>query len=230
MSITLRGAYTTEDRRLDRLPEFDERNKDHPISAVVPADLQSRVWRLVQRLDQGQEGQCVMYAWHHEACAMPVPRKTPTKDLITNRYYRAQQIDPWPGGEYPNASPVYGGTSVLAGAKVMRDAGYFKEFRWAFTLYDVLRALSHEGPVVFGVDWYEDMFHPDSRGLIRVGGKVVGGHSICARGLDLKRREIILRQSWGKSHGVNGDVRLGFNDIEKLLADGGDACVPVNRM
>ncbi len=230
MTITLRNGEVTEDRRLDRIPQTDERNKEYPISTIVPVSIRSKVWRLLQRLDQGQEGQCVLYAWHHEACALPVARKTPTPELIRDRYYRAQMIDPWEGGEYPGATPNYGGTSVLAGAQVMKDAGFFKEFRWAFNLNEVLRAVAHEGPVVIGVDWYEAMFRPDSRGLIKIGGSVAGGHSVLIRGIDLSKREVIIRQSWGRGHGVNGDVRLGFDDLEKLLAEGGDACVPVGRL
>lgn len=229
MTITLRNGETVEDQRLDRLPQPDERNADYPITAVVPGTLKTKSWRLLQRLDQGQEGQCVSYAWHHEACATPAPRKAPSPEILRERYHRMQEIDPWPGGEYAGASPNYSGTSVLAGAQVMQAAGYFSEYRWAFTVHDVLLALTHEGPVVLGVDWYEGMFTPDARGLIRISGNKAGGHAILARGCNLKTREIILRNSWGPNYGVKGDCRIGFDDLERLLADGGDACVPVNR-
>lgn len=227
---TLRNGETVEDYRLDRLFHQDPRSLQFPISAVVPDTIRSKMWRLTQRLDQGHEGQCVSYAWHHEACATPVPRKTPPTKLIRQRYYRMQQVDPWPGGEYPGANPTYCGTSVLAGAQVMQEAGFFKEYRWAFGLDDVLRALSHEGPVVLGINWYTNMFTPGERGLVVPGGDHAGGHAILARGLNVKTREVILRNSWGPDWGDKGDCRIGFDDLTKLLAEGGDACVPVGRM
>lgn len=227
--IQLRGGFETTDPRLDRLPQPDSRNSDFPIAAVVPTTFTSRIWNLRQSLDQGREGQCVSFAWHHEVCAEPKAKDVSGRELIRNRYFRMQQQDPWEGGEYPGASPNYSGTSVLAGAQVMKAAGYFSEFRWAFSLDDVLRALSNEGPVVLGVNWYQGMHAPDANGRISVTGHVTGGHAILARGVDLESQEIVLRNSWGRSWGIQGDCRLGFSDLSRLLAEGGDACVPVGR-
>ncbi len=225
-SIHLRGGHITQDPRLDRVPQADPRNEYFPIRGLIgqPA-LRPRAWRLLNRLDQGREGACVGFGWAHELAAQPIHVRVSDTDARAI-YRRAQQLDEWAG-------EAYEGTSVLAGAKAVAERGHMLEYRWAFTIDDVLATLARFGPVVIGVNWYEGMFNTDPHGFLHVAGGIAGGHCVVLRGL---RREqgrwvVIGRNSWGPGWGVHGDFKLNAhgNGLERLLHEQGDACVPVSR-
>jgi hypothetical protein len=220
----LKGGHTTRDRRLDRLPSFDERSKRFPIRALIgDPPLKPKRWTCLPRLDQGREGACCGFGWSHELAADPVRVKvTDTTALAV--YHRAQQLDEWPG-------EAYEGTSVLAGAKAVQEQGHLLEYRWAFSLDDVLATLSVHGPVVIGVDWHEGSMQTDARGYITPTGPVMGGHCTLLRGLIRERGQWVCvgRNSWSERWGVKGDFKLAASDLEFLLANSGEAVVPVRR-
>jgi hypothetical protein len=229
MTYLLKGNHETSDRRLDRVQEFDERSRSFPISAVTAPELRSRAWRCDPRLDQGREGACVGFAWSHELAATPVSVKEVTDGSAQNIYRSAQNIDEWPGNSYS-------GTSVLAGAKVCQAMGYIDSYHWAFSIDDVMRAISSAGPVVFGIPWLDSMYEPRPDGLLDCSGAVVGGHAILGRGLrlnarlrDVREPVVRLRNSWGRDWGVEGDGFIRVSDLERLLKDGGEACLPLGR-
>ena len=239
--MRLKGGATTQDPRLDRVRQFDARSRTFPIRELLPEGLRGRSWPLAVRLDQGREGACVGFGWAHELTARPKVAKSIDNTFARERiYWPAQQIDPWPGGSYPGASPRYEGTSVLAGAKVVQRAGYMAEYRWAFGIDDVLGALAHEGPVVLGTDWTEPMFRPRPSGLLEpVRARVMGGHCWVARGLILKPRlageprtlgpVVRATNSWGDDWGARGEFYIRVEDLEYLLNAQGEACVPIGR-
>jgi len=228
--MKLKGGHTTEDPRLDRIPQPDPRNAEYPIAAIVgDRPLRSRSWPCRPRLDQGREGACVGFGFSHELAAQPSVVKGVDDSYAQALYKRAQLLDEWPGENYS-------GTSVLAGAKAVTEKGLLAEYRWATTVDDVLRTLSVHGPVVLGVDWYDTAYEPRPSGLLDLSGRVVGGHCILARGILLSGRlrgeragepVIRLRNSWGEEWGRRGDAFLKASDLERLLSAGGDACVPV---
>jgi hypothetical protein len=96
-------------------------------------------------LDQGREGACVGFAFTHELAARPVVHRDVDHAFARVLYLRAQEADEWPGAE-----PTYSGTSVTAGAKVLKAAGRCVEYRWCDGLDDVLLTVSRLGPVVPG--------------------------------------------------------------------------------
>lgn len=240
--VQLRGGHTAEDRRLDRLPSFDERSRSFPIREVIPTDLRSVAWRCDPRLDQGQEGACVGYGWSHELAAVPAVVTGVTNQFAREHvYWEAQKIDEWDGGAYPGASPQYEGTSVLAGAKVVQGLGLMDEYRWAFGLDEAMRAISHAGPIVVGTYWLDSMFDPRPSGLLEVdtGSGIAGGHCYMVRGLRLsgylkgegylKQPLIRMRNSWGVGWGLDGDAFMKASDFSTLLSMEGEVCVPVGR-
>src|SRR5436189_70085 len=81
-------------------------------------------------------------------------------------------------------------------------------YRWAFSLDDVLHAVSQVGPVVIGCNWYEGMMEPDSTGIVHPTGDVVGGHCVLVRGVAVKREWVRFRNSWGDWGPLHGDGRL----------------------
>lgn len=218
-------------RTLDWLPLKDERSRSYPIRAALPAKPpRSYTWRCRHWYDQGEEGQCAAYALGHEASARPRELLVPLQpEKLRGWYYAMQRIDPWPGGAYPGAAPFYEGTSILAAAKVGQTAKLFTGYRWCFGLDDLVMTLGYAGPVVLGINWYEAMHETTADGQVRVGGDVSGGHAILARAVDVKRRRIVLRNSWGRTWGVDGDCWLSFEDAERLLHEDGEAMVPVGR-
>jgi hypothetical protein len=215
---------------LGRIPQFDERSRAFPIRALVAAKApRSYSWSCGAVLDQGAQGSCVGHAWAHELIARPVVVPGIDHASAVQLYYAAQGLDDQPGGEYPGASPHYEGTSVLAGAKAVQNAGYLTEYRWAFGLDDLVLALGYHGPAVLGIDWHNDMFDPDASGLLHVGGGIAGGHAILANGVSIRKRLVRLHNSWGSNWALNGEAYIGFDDLAALLDAQGEACVPVQR-
>ena len=231
MTIKLKNNIGTESVLLDRIPQFDERSKQFPLTAALPTvNPRSYTWRCNEWFDQGQEGACVAYALGHELASRPAETRGMNDTWLKKSvYWEAQKIDPWEGGSYPGADPFYEGTSVLAGVKILKDKGVFKEYRWAFGIDEVILGLGRNGPAVLGLPWYEGMFEPDSKGYIQKTGRVMGGHAIMARGVNLKTETITLRNSWGKNWGKDGDCYIKFHELESLLKEWGEAVFLVGR-
>lgn len=210
-------------RTLDRLVEFDPRSRNFPIRTLLTTDQpRSYTWPLATYLDQGREGACVGFAWAHEAAASP---KVHTVDDIFARlvYRSAQHLDAWPGVDYE-------GTSVIAGAKVMVARGYIGAYRWGFNLNDVLVAGSRKGPVVLGLNWYTGMMGTNTDGYVKPTGVIEGGHAILMLGVSVKYRCVILHNSWGPTWGRKGRAYLKWDDLERLLGEQGEACIPAVRL
>jgi len=229
--IKLRDGSTTADKRLDRIKYFDERSRKYPIRKMVAVKkLRSYTWRCKANLNQGTEGACVGFGIAHELAARPVE-----VEGITNRfakkaiYWEAQKIDEWGGGSYPGARPRYEGTSVLAGVKVARDKGFFDSFYWGFSLNDLALGVGRRGPAVLGLPWMEGMYDTDDDGYVHATGDVTGGHCILCRGVNVREKYFLLRNSWGRGWGENGDCKISFADMKKLLADGGESVFFVGR-
>jgi hypothetical protein len=232
MTIQLRGGHRTSDARLDRVPHFDERSRSFSVADVLPSTkLRSRTWPCAVHLDQKAEGACVGFGWSHELAAQPVVVKGVTDGTARSLYRLAQTLDDEPG-------EAYEGTSVLAGAKAVQQHGFLGEYRWAFGIDDVLATLAHVGPVVLGTNWLTGMFRTQTDGRLVVAGDVAGGHCYLARGLLVSGRLgnynygeplVRIRNSWGPGWGVDGDAFIRASDLEWLLKDQGEACVPIQR-
>jgi hypothetical protein len=231
MKATLRDNSAVADVRLARLRQFDERSRNFPVRDLVKSKQpRSFTWGCSQHLDQGSEGACVGFSFAHELIAKPSPVKGITAQFAIEKiYWEAQKSDPWDGGSYPGAKPKYEGTSVLEGVKAVQKLGYITEYRWAFGLDDLVMAVSQCGPAILGINWYDGMFDPHSCGYLHVGGELAGGHAILCRGVNVKGRYFLLHNSWGPNWGVKGDARISWEDIERLLHEGGEACIPVRR-
>lgn len=222
-TIKLKGGFTTSDKRLDRLVQFDERSRSFPIRALVETKKpRSYTWRCDTVLDQGNDGACVGFSMNHELAARPDVVSGVSYKSGMFVYHEAQKIDEWPGEDYD-------GTSVLAGIKVLSDKGYISEYRWAFGLDDLILAVGYHGPAVLGINWYGSMFSVDDKGFIHVSGNIAGGHAILCNGVNVKGKYFTLHNSWGKSWGVNGEVKISFDDMNRLLSESGEACIPVVR-
>jgi hypothetical protein len=145
------------------------------------------------------------------------------KDLAMKIYGLATKKDNF-GWTYP---PTDKGSSVLAAMKACKELGLIAEYRWCATPDDVFMALSHVGPVVIGVDWYEGFNRPACDGLITISGKRTGGHAVHLYGIDVDKREVWGFNSYGYLWGNGGKFRMSFDDVAYLLNRGGDAVMAV---
>lgn len=203
-----------------RVPSIDPRNANFPYQRLVsPQSLRSYTWTCPIHLDQGQLGSCVGHGWTHARDARPKSHVVTEQDALAI-YYRAQQLDEYPGENYE-------GTSVLGGAKAMQEKGWISSYTWAKSLTDVLHAIGYAGPVVIGVNWLAGMMDTDGNGQIHATGAVEGGHCVALVGVSIPKKLVRVHNSWSTSWGYGGDAFLSFDDLERLLGDQGDACIPV---
>lgn len=233
----LRDGSETLDRRLDRLVRYDPRSLSYRVKDALSVKAQltpvNRRWTAPAAtpvLNQGAEGQCVGYAITHELLYYPVAVKGLTGVFAQDDiYWPAQRADPWEGGSYPGASPVYEGTSVLFGIKAAADLGYYLEYRWATSELEMRSGVGHLGPAIIGVDWYNGMFKPNANGFLKVTGGKAGGHCILVIAVNLAGHYYIVHNSWGPGWGDRGNAKISFDDMAALLAANGECAIITRR-
>lgn len=237
----------TIQRVYDMRPDKDPRNRNYPARALLPtgAVLRTKVWDCNAWLDQGSEGACVGFGVTHEAAAEPVAVSPVSNALAIAVYHQAQDNDEWPGRKYQ-------GTSLKAGMIVGVQRGWYKSFHWDFGEEDVALTVSNNGPVLLSIEWRAGMEKVDGAGFIHATGPVRGRHCVCCRGhvigtppprsawgrfwarltgrTQTDGRYYVLRNSWSRKWGRDGDCYLSAADLDKLLKAGGEAAIPEGRM
>lgn len=169
--------------------------------------------------DQGNSPHCVAYATRHVIEDSPSLRPgDPIRGDLTDAYAWMQRNDQWPGEDYE-------GTSVRAGARWAVAHGHATSYTFAWDLDTVVQAILTTGPVILGVNWYYDMFEPDAKDVIRLGGGIAGGHAIEANGATTNYDYVRIKNSWGRSWGNKGHAWIGFADLARLLSEDGEACL-----
>jgi hypothetical protein len=237
--MKLRDGTTPLDPRLDRLEEFDHRSLYYPVRTQFPIIVKSggvtsypspksKTWWAPIHLDQGPDGACVGFACCHDLSARPHMIFKGRRFAREELYWAAQKIDKFPGGAYPGAEPRAEGSSILAGAKVLKSLGYISAYRWAFDIEDLVGAISWVGPAIVGIPWYSGMFEP-KKGVIEPTGHLAGKHAILVKGVDLRRKQFKLHNSFGVGWGRLGDCRISFPHLAELLEQNGEACIPITR-
>lgn len=207
---------------LDWSPRFDTRSLDYKIEDTFATTKTPKIrnWRRSIFLDQGREGACVGFAHAHAYHETPRPRTKGVSNAFASNWYKeAQKRDQWPGENYA-------GSSCLGGAKAGKDLGYYTEYYWATTLAEIITGVGYLGPMAIGVPWYEGMTRTDGNGRIQATGRQIGGHAVVIGGVDPKNRYFRIDNSWGKSWGVNGHAFLSFEDVDKLLHEHSEFCLP----
>ena len=219
------------ERKFDRIPSRDPRNADYPVSLLwtrpygcgrleQAPDITTKKWDDYAYLDQGSDGACVGFGVSGELAAEPESITGVTYDSAMQIYHDAQRIDEWAGEDYE-------GTSVLAGAKVAVNRGYYTNYLWAGSELDMATAVSNYGPVVIGINWHWNMMQPDVSGFLNLGGGIAGGHCVVVIGIDVDGDYYTIRNSWGTSWGDNGEAKITRENMAKLIADEGDVMKPV---
>lgn len=210
---------------------WDDGSRDYPVRALLDptAARQDKDWPCNVWLDQLSEGACVGFCCGHEAAAEPVAVRGMTDAIARSIYKDAQKIDEWPGESYE-------GTSMLAGAKIMKSRGFWSEYRWCFGVDDLIDTMCNLGPVCFATPWYSSMFAPDREGRMHISGVAASAHAYLGRKIEWSRGRIWMRNSWmkkpdgsGSFWGINGEAWMPLEDWDKLLKQGGQVMVPVKR-
>lgn len=192
------------------------------------APIVSRYWDRTYAFDQGNSSACTMFAASGLMHTQPWLASLQRQGLLAYDsdperiagYRRAQAFDPWPGGD-----PEYEGSSTDAPFKMLRDEGRIAEWRWCFGLDDVLRTLSHHGPVAIGTNWYSGMDVVDPRTCrVKVTGSLRGGHAYQLYAVRTDSREVECCNSWGMWGSCAGRFRLTWDDLDRLLGEDGEAC------
>lgn len=176
--------------------------------------------------NQGSTSECVAYAWVHWLEDGPVLQPNGPQPLLNPNfvYKEAQKIDEWPGENYK-------GTSVRAGAKILQSQGLISNYLWAYDLKTLINTVLNVGPVVVGTNWYSNMFRPNKRtGIMSVSGRFAGGHAYIINGVDTKRRLFRIKNSWGRSWGLNGRAFISFNDMARLIRLRGEVCLATEQV
>ena len=173
--------------------------------------------------NQGNTPQCVGYAWSHWIDDGPIthlgqkPTINPT--LI---YKEAQKVDEWLGENYA-------GTSVRGGAKYLKSKNKIASYLWTYNIKTLIDTILTKGPVVVGTNWYIGMFYPDKNGLIKISGRLAGGHAYVINGVDTKKQLFRIKNSWGRDWGVSGHAYISFANMQRLIAENGEVCLAVEN-
>jgi hypothetical protein len=204
---------------LGRLHAPDPRDEGFPLRRIMPPGMppMRKVWRGGPVLNQGQTPECVAYAWKQWLDSAPHMDKTGAPPSADDLYAAAQKVDEWAGTPHE-------GTSVRAGAKVLQADVRIASYHWSTSAQDAADYILTTSPVVFGTDWHDSMFTPESSGFLRVKGPVVGGHAYLGLGYDVARGAFRCINSWGTGWGQRGRFWISGEDMQKLLDADGEAC------
>jgi hypothetical protein len=221
------------DPRLGRIVQHDPRSRAYAFTAPAKLELVSkRHLRFIPVLDQGNLGSCTGNAGigaigTSPAFATIVPSVVSHDYLDENAavklYSDATAIDEW-SGSYP---PDDTGSSGLAVAKVLKSRGWISGYQHTFSFEDMQAALQL-GPVLLGINWYENFFDPDSKGNLSIStSRVAGGHEIAVDEIDMENQRFGFTNSWGESWGIGGRAYIPFDLMKRLLSEDGDVVVLV---
>lgn len=236
MAYLLRDGTATTDRRLDRLVEFHPKSRAFPICGALTENQQSPVskrWSApygTPVLDQGPDGACVGFGISNDLLYYPVAIRGIDATFAHEKiYWAAQRTDPWEGGSYPGATPTYDGTSVLAGMQTAQALGYYGEYRWGFSEPEMALGVSHLGPAIIGINWYDSMFQPNNKGYLDVTGDKMGGHCILVIGISTHYNYYVVHNSWGPNWGHHGTAKISRNNMARLLSEDGECSLVTER-
>ena len=187
----------------------------------------------VSSLYQASRPHCVAFSWMHFLVDAPQTHKVVesnpgsasvvirgTNQMInTEAFYNDCQLnDEWPGENY-------NGTSVRAGAKILKALTLISEYRWAFTIEDMINCVLTQGPVIVGTNWYRGMSIPNEKHFISPSGSLDGGHAYKVDGVNIPSERFRIKNSWSSSWGNRGFAFIKFDDMERLINEDGEACI-----
>jgi hypothetical protein len=211
---------------LGRKVEHDPMSRAFAFTPRHATTVVTKTWRRYGAvLDQGNLGSCTGNAMVHALNSKPLHVKgttvwkQPTAVMI---YSAGTALDEF-SGSYP---PEDTGSSANGVCKAAINMGLITGYRWAFGFDHALETLM-SGPVMIGTNWYDGMFYPNDRGFVSPSGQVAGGHEYLLVGVNTERKHLIFQNSWSDLWGVKGRFYMSYDSLKRLLAEQGDAVIPV---
>jgi len=222
------NKMSTEDIKFGRTEIYDRRDDDYPagtfLAALPNLQLSSRYWYCNGWTgDQGSSNHCTAYSWLAYLHDGPIVQESFAQKPMYNPkalYDKFQEND----GIIKRS---YEGSTVRAGAKVLKKLGFIKEYRWTRNIDEITKALLVFGPVIVGSHWYSDMLKTDSNGKVEFSGRNIGGHAYILNGVDVNKNLYRIKNSWGRRWGIQSHGFIDINDFERLIAPGGEICIPL---
>lgn len=207
---------------LGRIFSKDERDGVYMVKHIPkPVGVTSKYWSATGWFgNQGNRPHCVGFSWAHWLEDAPVSHSGNAPIINPAIIYKeAQKLDDIRGENYD-------GTTVRGAAKYLKSIGFITEYNWAFDLQTMINCILVQCPVVVGTNWYSEMFNPKD-GLIKIGGRIVGGHAYVVNGVNTKTKLFRLKNSWGREWGKNAHAYISFADMERLIHEDGEICLGV---
>ena len=218
----IKEQSSTQGGRLGRHVHFDERSRDFPVTLRKGAQIVTRTWeRTHQAFSQGDLGSCTGNGAVGLLCTKPYKQKGVryNETLAQKVYSQASRLDTIRGVWPPHDE----GSTVLGAMKALRAMKFAKGYHWCFGLDDVLKTLSTLGPVEVGLNWYSGFDKPNAKGLVKLTGKVRGGHAFELLGVDAEQKLVWAINSWGPDWGLKGRFAFAWDDLDRLLHEQGEA-------
>lgn len=182
-------------------------------------------------LDQGQTGTCVAQAWTGFLYAALKMDKTAPSPFDT--YREIVKVDEFDDNDVEATAAdadLQAGTSVRAGAKVLQAQGRLASYVWATNADEAgVWLLKGNGTLVLGTNWYQGMSRL-ANGLATADGNILGGHAYLCVGYNRYTRLFRCLNSWGADFGDRGRFWIGYDDMNRLLAEDGECCAAVERV
>jgi hypothetical protein len=205
MTVRVIPEHVVAGKRLGRHVHHDPASRQYAVTRRA-APIASRHWtRHVPIFDQGNVGDCTAEAICGALSTGPFRHRFQSQRTMLSVYHDETLVDGF-GDPYP---PNDRGSSGLAACKIAQRRGWIRSYMHAFTL-DAVQVALQDGTCAISPNAY-----------------VRGGHEVCLTGLDVASRTIRFANSWSASWSAKGYGVWSYDTFARLLAEDGDATVPV---
>jgi hypothetical protein len=128
-------------------------------------------------------------------------------------------------GGYPNTE---NGVFTRDAARYGVSRGFWEAYAFAGSLEVAEEFVLTQDSFLFATAWYDNMFNPNSQGLVDVSGNIAGYHLWVIRGRDRVNKVWIGQNSWG-DWGLKGKFFITDAGMEKLFLNAGEIVAAVEK-
>lgn len=248
--VQIHPERVVEGKRLGAHYKEDERNKDFAFLAkleapvpIEPVHWERHIHPMNQNIDVVVDGKtyhglgsCVVNSMLSAVSTgpfkPPFPHPSEQKTVVPIYETLTHRMDSqyW----FP---PHDGGTFVLDAMNYAKEQGWISEYRWAYSLDEMLQALM-AGPVQIAVGWADSFDHAgEPRFLKRSTGnelvfnprsEVRGWHAICADQVVPHKQRVWITNQWGVDWCKDGRAFFEYDTLRQLFDTGNiQVAVPV---
>lgn len=199
-------------------------NGDHRALVQPPprTNTPGKAWYSTTVYDQA-ESNCTIEAVAGELMTAPYTKQFTEKKLLDTEveriafYREAQKFDP------PEWGTPHEGSATSSPYKLAREKGIITGWKWLFGAAELREWVTNYAAATVGTIWEQNMFYPDEKGFIKLGGAVAGGHEYRVVQFNERLSAFKIVNSWSRGWGINGRAYIRFADMDSLLNQDGDA-------